>query len=336
MPVASMKDWLATNRLLPSWVLSGLFHAALVALLLWLMPYQERPPVGDSLEPSREIGIFVKERGALVEPQEGAEIPNPTEARSASTPAPQDPLTPTKAVPESPTITAPLPQAETSQSIGPGAAALPQGLPDPKELIQGKPGGKGKPGAAAGGMPGTAFMGIKDHGSRVVYVVDCSGSMYSHNAMGQAKAALVASLNALDPGQQFQIIFYNESPRVMSLKNTPKKQMYFATDLNKSAAHQFIQRVDPDLGTEHLTAIKLGLGFTPEVLYLLTDSGEPVLSPRELDEIQHRNGGRTRIHCIEFGIGKELNGPSNNFLKKLSQQNDGTHRYVDVSESGRR
>lgn len=335
MAVASMKDWLATNRLLPSWVLSGLFHAALVALLLWLMPFQERAPVGDTLEPSREIGIFVKERGVLVEPQEGSDVPDPTNVPSESTPAPQDPLTPTKAVPDSPVITAPLPQAESSPSIGPGAAS-PQGLPDPKELIKGKPGGKGLPGVASGGMPGTAFMGIKDHGTRVVYVVDCSGSMYQHNAMGKAKAALVASLNALDPGQQFQIIFYNETPRVMSLKSTPKKQMYFATDLNKSAAHQFIDQVDPDLGTEHLTAIVQGLRFTPEVMYVLTDSGQPILSPSELDKIQRTNGGRTRIHCIEFGVGKELNGESVNFLKKLAKQNDGTHRYVDVTESGKR
>lgn len=334
MPVASMKDWLATNRLLPSWFLSGLFHAALVALLLWWMPYHDRPPVGDTLEPTREIGIFVKERGVLVEPQAGSDDASPSEADSGAMPLPRDPLAPTKPVPELPAVTAPLPQAETSPSIGPGAA-VPHGLPDPNELIKGKPGGKGQPGAASGGMPGTAFLGIKDNGTRVVYVVDSSGSMYQHNAMGKAKAALVASLNALDPGQQFQIVFYNEALRVMSLKSTPKKQMYFATDLNKSAAHQFIQQIDPDGGTLHYPAIMLGLGFRPEVLYLLSDSQDPP-TPKELHEIEARNKGRTRIHCIEFGVGNELNVDSSNFLKKLSRENDGTYRYVNVAETGRR
>lgn len=334
MPAALMKDWLASNRLLPSWVLSGLFHAALVALLLWMMPYRERPPVGDTLEPSREIGIFVKEQGTLVEPRAGTLDAGLTDAAETSTALPRDPLSPPTAVPESTAVTAPLPQAENLPGIGPGAAS-PQGLPDPKDLIKASGGRGGKPGAAAGGMPGTAFMGIKDNGTRVVYVVDSSGSMYQHNSMGKAKAALVASLNALDPGQQFQLIFYNETPRVMSLKHTPKKGMYFATDLNKTAAQQFIQQVDPDLGTEHFTAIMLALSFTPEVMYVLTDSGDP-LTPRQLDDIEKRNRGRTRIHCIEFGVGKELTVDTSNFLRKLSRQNDGTHRYVDVTESARR
>jgi hypothetical protein len=122
----------------------------------------------------------------------------------------------------------------------------------------------------------------------------------------------------------------------MSLKSTPKKSMYFATDLNKNQAHQFIQQVQPDAGTEHLAAIKLALSFTPEVMYVLTDSGDPKLTPRELAEIEKRNGGRTRIHCIEFGVGKELNGDTSNFLKKLAQQNGGAHRYVDIMDAVRK
>lgn len=334
MAAASMKDWLSGNRLLPSWVLSGLFHAALVALLLWLMPYyNSRPPVGDSDEPTREIGIFVKERGDLIEPNQANNSDRQVATNDDAAPLQRDPLTPQKAIPDTPAITSPLPQAENVPAIGPGAALGQQGLPDPKDIIKSAPGtGATGSGANSGGIPGTSFMGIKDKGSRVVFVIDASGSMYHHNAIAKAKAALVASLNGLDPGQQFQIIFYSETPRVMALKSTPKRQMYFATDLNKTAAHQFIQGIQPDAGTEHLSAIKLGLSFSPEVMYVLTDSGDPKLTPRELDEIHKRNGGRTRIHCIEFGIGKELNGDSSNFLKKLARQNDGTHRYVDVIE----
>jgi hypothetical protein len=333
MAATSMRDWLAANRRLPSWVLSGLFHTALVALLLWLMPYYNpRPPVGDSEEPLREIGIVVKERGELIEPNEVQHSDHPTTAQDESSPLPRDPLEPQNAVPDAPAISSPLPTVENVPGIGPGAA-LPEGLPNPKELI--KSSGTGGAGGSSGGIPGTSFMGIKDNATRVVYVIDASGSMYRHNAIAKAKGALVASLNALDAGQQFQIIFYSETPQVMSLRSVPKKQLYFATDLNKNNAQRFVQQIQPDAGTEHLSAIKLGLSFNPEVMYVLTDSGDPKLTPRELDEIQKRNGGRTRIHCIEFGVGKELNGDSSNFLKKLARQNDGTHRYVDVLELSR-
>jgi Ca-activated chloride channel family protein len=333
-----MKDWLDTNRIAPSWLLSVTLHAVMIWLLLALAPAWNQQPPGNSREPTREIGIFMKDRGDNVvsQEQEGTTEDSPFVADDTSNPLPADSLTPQTAVPAQSAIEAPLPKADNLPGIGPGPSFDGgSGLPDPKELISPKgngAGGKGmKPGA---GIPGASFMGVQDQGTRVVYVVDASGSMYHHNAMRAAKAALVASLQNLDQGQQFQIIFYNDAPYVMRLKSAPKKQLYFATDINKNAARQFINGIEPDSGTQHLDAIKLALSFGPEVVFVLTDSGDPVLTPRELDEIQRKNGGRARIHCIEFGIGSEL-GNTHNFLKKLAHQNDGTHRYVDVTEFSR-
>jgi Ca-activated chloride channel family protein len=332
MPAASMKDWLTSKGFLPGWVLSGLFHAGLVWLLVWLMPLWNRPPVGVPTEETREIGIFVKERGEQIEPNDVET--SPTDSTPATSVA-SDPLTPQRVVPDSPNISAPLPQPEQAPTIGPGALLPGEGLPDPNELIKPSRGG-GASGSASGGLPGASFLGVEDRGSRVVYVVDASGSMYQHNAMRTAKAALVSSLQGLEPSQQFQIIFYNEQQRVMSLKSAPKRQLYFATDLNKTAARQFIQSIEPDLGTMHFDAIKLALSFNPEVMFVLTDSGDPKLQPRELDDIQRRNAGKTHIHCIEFGIGPELAGDNGNFLKKLAARNGGTYRYVDVTQFSRK
>jgi Ca-activated chloride channel family protein len=330
-----MKDWLPSKGLLPGWVFSGLFHAALVGLMLWLAPLWNRPPVGAPRDETREIGIFVRERGALVEPREGDESESIAAEATSSTPLAKDPLAPQKAAPDEPAVSPPLPTVEQFPMIGPGAPLPGGGLPDPQELIKPSGTGGGKT-AGAGGLPGASFMGVEDRGSRVVYVVDASGSMYDHNAMRAAKAALVASLQGLEASQQFQIVFYNESPRVMSLKGAPKRQLYFATDVNKAAARQYMQQIEPDLGTRHLDAILLGLGFGPEVMFVLTDSGDPKLTARDLNEIQRRNGGKTHIHCIEFGVGPKLPGESLNFLEKLASQNNGTHRYVDVTEFSRK
>ena len=71
-------------------------------------------------------------------------------------------------------------------------------------------GANGKPGSGRRGSRGsTPFFGIVDVGSRFVYVIDCSGSMFSHDAMGAAKSELLKSLHTLNRFQQFQIVFYN-------------------------------------------------------------------------------------------------------------------------------
>lgn len=337
MPATSMKDWLPARGFVPSWVLSGVFHAVLVWLMLTLMPMWDRPPVGNQAEPTREIGIFVKQRGELIESTTAEDSQANSADTAATSPVANETLAPKQAVPDSPAVDTPLPKAEPFPGIGPGTALPGTGLSDPKDLITPSK----VPGAAAaksGGFPGASFMGVKDEGSRVVYVIDSSGSMYDHNAMRAAKAALVSSVQGLDKSQQFQVIFYNETTRVMRLKSDPKGVIYFATDLNKTSARQFIQSIEPELGTQHLDALKLGLSFGSEVLFLLTDSGEPRLNARELDEIKRKNGGRTRIHCIEFGEGPELSAEADgsNFLKKLAVQNGGTYRYVDVTTFSRK
>jgi hypothetical protein len=330
-----MKDWISGRGLLPGWVLSAVFHGALLWLVLSTMPLWNRMPVGEPVEPTREIGIFVKERGELVEPNQ-TDNPDAVETESAAAAPTGDPLAPRNVVPEMPSVTAALPKTEQFPAIGPGAPLSNDVLPNPKELIRSNGTATGA-GGKSSGLPGATFMGVEDHGSRIVYVVDASASMENHHAMGAAKSALVASLHGLETSQQFQIIFYNEIQQVMRLKGGGAKQLHFATDVNKAAARQYMQQITPDGGTGHRDALLLSLSFGPEVMYVLTDSGEPKLKPRELEEIQRKNAGRTHIHCIEFGEGPELISDSANFLKKLAAQNGGTHRYVDVTAlSGKR
>src|SRR5262249_13921365 len=130
-----------------------------------------------------------------------------------------------------------------------------------------------------------------------------------------------------------QIIFYNETPRMMELKSGSRNSFYSASDSVKRNVEGFVRQIVPELGTRHFEAIQLALNLSPDVLFLLTDSGDPNLTPQELDEIRRRNGGRTHIHCVEFGVGPDLSGDADhNFLRKLANQNAGTHCYIDVAE----
>jgi hypothetical protein len=170
-------------------------------------------------------------------------------------------------------------------------------------------------------------------GKRFLYVLDASGSMSDYNAIAVAKAELLASLAQLDENQQFQVIFYNEHCHPMP--NLERKDsMFWGTDTNRTRASQFVRNIDPDGGTRHLDALLMALAFAPDVVFFLTDAGEPVLYPADLDKIKRRNGGRSTIYTIEFGKGAGLR--TDNFLKKLARDNGGAHAYRDVQEFQRR
>lgn len=215
--------------------------------------------------------------------------------------------------------------------IGPGPVLLANTGPGTEDLL--KSWRTGVAGAIGGiGKGGTSFFGGYVTGTRFVYVVDCSGSMTNHNAMGAAKAELLASLEKLDDTQQFQIIFYNDRPHLMP---TPggKNGLLFATETNRSLARQFVLSTQADRGTAHFEAIKLGLDFKPEVIFFLTDATEPRLDAADLEKVSRQNSGRTQIHTVQFDVGESLN--DDNFLRKLARQNDGKFTYRDITQFSR-
>jgi hypothetical protein len=257
---------------------------------------------------------------------------------------------------EAPPVDLDLPATPRIARLGSGPGSLSTRSGDARELIRatgraipggsgdsrggdggggdGGPRGGGGPGGHGGGAGGTggggtSFFGHRANGTRFVYVLDASGSMYEHNAIAVAKAELLSSLEQLDPTQQFQIIFYNEKCHPMR-GGEGKEQLFWGTDTNRTMASQFIRNVQPDGGTRHLDALLMALGYGPDVIFFLTDAGEPVLYPGDLEKIKKRNNGRSRIFSIEFGKGANLK--ADNFLKKLARENGGAHAYRDVQE----
>ncbi|MBS0264042.1 MAG: hypothetical protein JSS02_19055 [Planctomycetes bacterium] len=189
--------------------------------------------------------------------------------------------------------------------------------------------GGGRGGTGTGGGGGTSFFGHQAVGKRFVYVLDASGSMYDYNAIAVAKSELLASLSQLDQNEQFQVIFYNE--RCYSMKGAGgKDELFWGTEVNRTLASQFIRNVEPDGGTRHVDALMLALSYSPDVVFFLTDAGEPYLYAADLDQIKRRNGGRATIYTVEFGKGPSLK--TDNFLKKLARDNQGAHAYRDVQQ----
>jgi hypothetical protein len=222
-------------------------------------------------------------------------------------------------------------QAKTAQAVVPASVATkPTGQSD-KRPANGA-GGAGRSsglGPLGNGMARTEVFGAAGEGRKFSYVFDRSGSMDGHRGapLRAAKAELLASLADLGQTQQFQIIFYNEQPRVFSPSGSPGR-LVFATDQNKYLAQKFVGSITADGGTKHEEALEMALKTSPDVIFFLTDADEPRMDSRQLARIGRLNRGSI-INAIEFGYGPQRD--ADNFLVELATRNGGKHVYIDVA-----
>ena len=180
-----------------------------------------------------------------------------------------------------------------------------------------------------GGYARTSVFGAVGEGHKFVYVFDRSGSMDGHGGapLASAKSELIGSLGHLDSTHQFQIIFYNDKPRVFNPSGVLGR-LVFGTDQNKYLARKFIGSITADGATRHEEALAIALRMAPDVIFFLTDADQPQLTAKQLARIARMNKG-TAINAIEFGYGAQSDG--DNFLVRLARQNGGKHVYIDVA-----
>ena len=76
------------------------------------------------------------------------------------------------------------------------------------------------------------------------------------------------------------------------------------------------------------TTLSIALRLRPDVIFVLTDGGDPPLSSPEMELLTRENDGRTAIHCVHFGSGPLQD--EDNFLRRLAARNSGGYAYVDM------
>lgn len=311
-----------TRRPIPAWLLSFLLHFLTLGLCAYTI--QEAPRGIAGVEPAREAGIV------LVSSSHG-KVRYLEESDSAEESLNANPTT--KAV----DIESSFPDSD----LLPGSSG-PQ-LPSDKGVgaAVGLPGGESAPGANSfkgigksgsfskrpGGKAQLQVFGVQGEGSKFVYVFDRSSSMEG-SRLATAKRELIASLESLDKIHEFQIVFYNQEPRLMQLVPGQKAGMVFADERGKKLAESFVGSILADGATRHMEALTLALRMHPDVIFFLTDADDPKLSDSELKKLSSINHG-TSINAIEFGSGPP--SPGNNFLKRLAKENGGNYGYVDVT-----
>jgi len=300
-----------------AWLVSSLLHTALF-ILLALFWQPSRRGTGDLIDRPVGIAVFHETKNGDLYELSDAGQPQDQAADSSSSAS---------------SMAAPLDLAElTKDLIGYKAESGSIGAAVGKigEGVSGT-GGKGSNGNQAGGSTTASFMGLQGTGSNFVYVLDRSASMeeFQGAPMRFAKSELLKSIASLGDRNQFQIVFYNESPGSLS-NGTSAGRLLAANEMNKEKASRFVKAIKPSGGTEHIPGLKMGLSFAPDVLFFLTDAAEPSLTEAQLIEIQSRaERSLTTIHTIQFNRGPAPNDGS--WIRELAQRNRGTYRYIDIS-----
>ncbi|MDE0028051.1 MAG: VIT and VWA domain-containing protein [Deltaproteobacteria bacterium] len=163
------------------------------------------------------------------------------------------------------------------------------------------------------------------HPMEMVFVLDCSGSMQGE-PIAQAKAAILAALDLLKPGDTFQVIRFSNNASRFGPNPVP------ATPENVARAKRYVRQLEGSGGTEMIEGIRAALNFPHEPRRLrfvtfLTDGyiGNEV----EILEAIHKSIGESRI--FSFGVGDSVN---RYLLNRMAKVGRGAAAYLALDDSG--
>jgi hypothetical protein len=226
------------------------------------------------------------------------------------------------------------PAAKSGLGLGEGTEGLGPGS---------GPGNEG--GGGTGGLPiRTALFGLVGEGSKFVYVFDRSDSMnstFSFTSEGEtvftitplaaAKAELLRSLNDLEEGNLFHLLFYNHEVWKFDDGSARENRLVIANARNKRRAINFVNTVYGAGRTRHVPPLEAALKMEPDIIFLLTDGEEKDdPSESELRRLQKLNDGRTKINVIQFCHTLRTGGT----LVRLAEESGGRHTFMNMSRLG--
>jgi Ca-activated chloride channel family protein len=154
-----------------------------------------------------------------------------------------------------------------------------------------------------------------------IFIVDTSGSMHGVS-ISQAKRALYLAIQALEPGDLFNVIEFNSYTKALYPFSVP------ATAANISKASGFVQKLEAEGGTEMRPALKLALSSPPRETHLrqvifITD-GSVGYEDEMFSMIEH-DLGDARLFTV--GIGS---APNSWFMRKAAEAGRGSYTFVSA------
>ncbi|MDY7010034.1 MAG: VIT and VWA domain-containing protein [Planctomycetota bacterium] len=174
------------------------------------------------------------------------------------------------------------------------------------------------------GLAGKA-VGSKD----IVIALDRSGSMSTHNKIGQAKESLRYVLGSLGEEDRFNVITFSDSV------DTFFPKMVDATKKNVDEALEMLDRIEATGGTALAEAVNTSLGMCdksdrPKYVLFLTD-GLPTIGERDEGEIikASKKANQSDARLFAFGVGYDVNV---RLIDNLVRANRGVSDYVKEAE----
>ena len=160
----------------------------------------------------------------------------------------------------------------------------------------------------------------------LVFVLDCSGSM-NGAPLAQAKAAILAALERLEPDDTFQIIRFSQNASQFG------PMPVAATPENLRAAREYVYGLQGTGGTQMIEGVRAALGFPHDTERLrfvtfLTDGY--IGNETEILAAIDRNLGASRI--FSFGVGSS---PNRYLLERMASTGRGVVAYLSLQDSGR-
>ncbi len=178
------------------------------------------------------------------------------------------------------------------------------------------------------GTKGTSFFGLESRGDRLVFVVDCSGSMGYERRFERAKYELGQSLRLMEANQEFLVVLYNDG--IYPMLDTPLKKTkpIRATDRNVKLVMEWIDFQTPAGFTLPARAIRGSLEIKPSSIFFLSDGeldDDTVEMLRELNVSNSATGARkVPVHTITLGS----TGAGAGTMKQIAQENDGRFTWA--------
>lgn len=174
------------------------------------------------------------------------------------------------------------------------------------------------------------YYGIPINAKRLVFVIDCSGSMnkgtYAGTRIAYAKHELSRAITALPSDAEFTILSFNE--HVIPWRS----ELTVASDENKAKALRFVTRLRTSKSTNSYAALRdaMRIDGNLEAVFFLSDGrpnyGEVTAPAAIVQEIAYRNRYQ---NLVINTVGVAVAGPARVFMNQLATTNAGTFRAVD-------
>lgn len=181
----------------------------------------------------------------------------------------------------------------------------------------------GVPGGGTSLGPKSPFMGISGNAKKVVYICDASGSMMS--VFWRVKQELHKAVDVLKPIQAFNVIFFSD----VEVTTLNKSELIMATPDNKRKAFSTAESMSAAGSTDPLPAIRLAFQQKPELIYILTDGFDQIVSfDSVIQEFRKLNADKkVRVNTILI---KSTDNPElEKVVRTIASENGGVCKVID-------